>query len=219
MTAPQSEPLTHPDQWTETFAEACMQFLQVNYRLHSSRWARCWGPNGSSIEPLPDVEALTLPLLLLRQLVSSDDQLFCTVKHTYCACLPASQHAADVESEYRITQTKLNQKTPTLQCCTNRELLDAIIYGTFLFHAPSKVKEGPRQTIANLQTQDNADVLHGLNYAIKAIWHHADVVATILNTDLTSWIRNKSILAPQVCMFDKIFRIDDFANKWIQAIL
>lgn len=219
MTSIRPAPMSHPHKWTESSAEACVHFLQINYRLHSSRWAQCWGPSGSCPEPLPDIEALTLPLLLIRQVVSCKDQLFLTVTQAYRECLPDSLHSKTIDEEYKGFLAKLNENAATLQCCTVRELLDALMYGTFLFHAPKNVKTGPREVISRLQTKDNTDVLHDLDYAIKSVWHHIDNTAVIVYADLSSWIRAGIIQKPGVCMLDNIFRIEDIANKWIQEIL
>ena len=108
MTDFKPQVLTQLNRWTSRFAEGCIHFLQINYRLHSSAWAAGWGPHGFANEPLPSLEALTLPLLLVRQTLPASDRLFLTIKDAYTQCAPDTEHARSVRQSYSSFCTKLH---------------------------------------------------------------------------------------------------------------
>lgn len=217
---PTSQLLTHPAAWTQTFGDACVHLLQINYRLHSSTWAAKCGPTGSSDTPCPDIDNLALPLILIRQVVSPHDQLLCTVKQAYERCLPGSCRMRDVADAYENMLAKLSEDIQIGCPCTRRQLFDAFFYGTCLIHPPGSVTPENRNLIRTLQdTTDRSTLLLALNHSLWSVWHEIDGVATVLYCDISQWMRTGQIPQPTLILFDKVFRVEDVAAQRIRAIL
>lgn len=211
------EPLTTQPSWSETFANAVVQLIQIHHRLAASSWAQQFSIIGYASEPVPDIEAVTLPLLLLRQIVG--DGLLGTVKDIYEKCLPNSSHTRFLAHHVTRLEAALDSQLPV----TGERMRDfffAVIYGTCLFHAPNRDRRYDQQTalIRRLNEQyPQGDIMNDLKFTLDNIWFNVSEVAIVCAMDYRPHVN--ASCSPEFPLLDKVFSTVDPIRDKIDEIL
>jgi hypothetical protein len=208
-----AEPLMSSPEWDIKAANAVAQLIQVHHRLFASSWADQYSIVGCSNEPMPDIEAVTLPLLLLRQVVG--DGLLCAVKEIYRRCLPNSSHTTFLAHHVAELEAALNSSLPTTGE-TMREFFCAIIYGACLFHAPNRDKKRFDQQAALITRLNDgyiqADIMNDLKYTLDKVWFHVSEAAAVCSMDYKP--HENVNCPPAFPMLEKLFRtVDPIRDK------
>ena len=223
MTAPHvlqtPEPLDSSPNWTKESARAVFHLMQIHYRLDASLWAQQFSIVGYSGEPVPDIEALTLPLILFRQVVG--DELLHRVEQIYVACLPSSSHTAFITARLSELDSVLCTPLP-ITGELMRAFFEAVLYGTCLFHAPDRDKTRfPNQAalIRRLEKQfSKADIMNDLQYTLNMVWRYVSEIAEVCRIDYRPRTDTGSC-EPEMPMLDKVFRIPESLEDSVGAFL
>ena len=211
------EALTSSPAWEECDANAVAHLIQINYRLAASSWAQQYSIIGCSGEPLPDIEAVTLPLLLFRQIVG--DGLLSTVKNIYERCLPTSSHTSFLANHVTELDAALDSQLPVTGE-KMRGFFSAVIYGACLFHAPNRDRRFDQQAALITRLNEGyqqGDIMNDLKYTLDKIWYHVSEAATVCAMDYSP--RANATCPPAFPLLGKLFRtVDPIADK-VEEIL
>jgi len=212
------EPLMSAPAWTQEAANAVAHLVQIHYRLRTSSWGDRFSIVGCSGEPVPDIETLTLPLLLLRQVIGGD-RLIHKVRDIYAACIPTSNHTEFLR--YHVSQLDAALSSPLP---VTREgmgsFFGAILYGTCLFHAPDGDRRFDEQAalISRLNGDfSTADIMTDLKYTLDKVWFHVSESATLCALDYNP--TQGGAQQAQFPMLSKVFRVVDPVQNRIRGIL
>ena len=213
--------LQHPELWTQTFTNAVAHILQISHRLCTCSWADKFSTHGHVSDPSPDLESLTLPLLLLRQVVGGKkDQLMERVSEAYETCLPDSSHSVCIR--HHCSELSAARTTPLpLTRVPMIAFLDAIMYGTCLFHTPDGDTkfDGQRELIKKLNTTASvSDIMIDLTFALGKIWHHVSAVAAVCGMDSRSWPADMPY-KPTFVRLDGVFKTSDWAGDCVKRFM
>lgn len=211
------EPLTTSPLWTQEDSNAVAQIIQIHYRLVASSWAQQYSIIGCSGEPLPDIEAVTLPLLLFRQIVG--DGLLGTVKDVYERCLPGSSHTKFLA--HHVTELDVALDSQLLGTGAKmRDFFSAVIYGACLFHAPNGDRRFHQQAALIMRLNEGClqgDIMNDLKYTLDKIWLYVSKAATVCAMDYSP--RDNATCPPAFPLLRMLFRTVDPIGDKIEQIL
>ncbi len=215
-------PMKTPDRWTQKQSDVIAHFLQVAGAISTSSWMK-YKPKTVYREGkmqechLPDIEAVVFVLVYFRQLVEED--LFRQSINYYRRYVDSKVKIMWVEWERdRFTEVlddKPMQVSIQSMGLTNRQLLDAFLYGALIAHTEAKVKD--KKNIAFYEA------LYKLDRREEAIWalwmclnHLAwniSNTASLIYSDFANWLSSEHIPKPNIYWQKNMFTWEERQNK------
>jgi hypothetical protein len=203
-----SEKLKNNEQFEQRFVDNIYHLLQVLMILQKSEWYN-WQTkhkecgDGSQQADLPPLEHAVFALIYIRHLIGGDN-VFRNACKTYMRFVDNDSKNKYIKEQLQAFNNHLNNCNDipidiAEQINSVEELLNVMMYGTLILHAPSNVEQKYREKYAQLSGHKNrVSFLWGIDFVMRQIFVLISGACNVFYTDLEDWVNEGLIPKPTI---------------------